>query len=370
MQKLFFLFLSWLVIGAAQAQTGPPLTGTVTDAASGERLPGASISLYTAGALTGMVSNAEGKFMLAATAHCDSLKVSMIGYHSKTFYTNDFTGSRGLIVQLARAPAVLQEVIVKARNAIDIVKLAIAGIDKWLPAENFENRCFYREIIKDRNSYFSVAEAVFRAQYHPQKHVYALQLVEGRSKEDVSYTRLFEDFHPGGGPQAAVANDLILNRPDFLDLKKINQFTYAVDSVELFDGQLLYSISFDQKPGIKQALEKGRLLINTEDYSIARYEAANSPAGTPYIKSLTGTDKLFARLLNIDFTKKGWQRRADFTLHNGKRQLQYSTVSMAIAYKQPKKNIDLDLQLDIELVMTDLQLPFQKEIAKEEEWEK
>jgi hypothetical protein len=52
--------------------------------------------------------------------------------------------------------------------------------------------------LKDKENYFSVAEAVLRRNIILQRDLYKLKLIQGRSKEDVAYTRLFEDYHPGG----------------------------------------------------------------------------------------------------------------------------------------------------------------------------
>jgi len=368
MQKLHFLFLLSCFVSLLHAQQKAPLAGKVADAITGEPLQGASISMYKAGMVSGLVSNGDGRFSIAEIATCDSLKISMIGYHSRTFHQQELINLQYLDVQLNLAPAVLKEVVVKPRAAIDIIKEVISKMDAYLPGDEFESTFFYREIIKDRKDYFSVAEAVFRAQYFPQKHSYKLQLIQGRSKQDVAYTRLFEDFVPGGGPQSVAGNSFLTGRPDFLNLKKINDFDYSIDSLLQFDGELLYSISFDQKPGVKEALEKGRLLVTVGGYAVVRYEAANSLAGSAYIKNLTGTDKIFADLLNIDFKRKGWKRRVDFTKLNDKWLMSYAAAEHAIAYKQPKKDLDIDLTINIELLVTSLQSPVQKEIRKEEEW--
>src|SRR6185369_7636321 len=232
------------------------------------------------------------------------------------------------------------------------------------------NKGFYREIIKDSENYFSVAEAVFLAQYFPKKESYKLKLLQGRSKEDVAYTRLFEDFHPGGGPQSLVVKSFVVEQPDFLNEKKVNFFIYKLDSLVQFDGRWLYSISFDQKPGVKEALEKGRLLIDADNYAVTGYEAENSPLGTAYIKDLTGTDKLVAGILNIDVKRQGWRRRVDFTHVNDKWIMSYAEAEYSIRYKQPKKNIDVDLVIDVELLFSELGKPVLQEISKDEEWKK
>jgi hypothetical protein len=195
-------------------------------------------------------------------------------------------------------------------------------------------------------------------------------LIQGRSKEDVAYTRLFEDYHPGGGPQTATGKNFFLDIPDFLDSKKIKNFIYKIDSLVQFDGRWLYSISFDQKPDVKQALEKGKLLIDMDEFAVVRYEAENSPLGAAYIKDLTGSDKIFAALLNIDFKRKSWRDRVDFTKVDDKWLLSHIESEKKIGYKQEKKKIDLDLTINYEMMFTDLLSTITNEITSDNEWKR
>ena len=343
-------------------------TGKVIDAASSEPLSSASIILFSSGKRTGLVANKEGFFSVSQPAICDSMRVSMVGYGSKTISAAQLSSGNHFEIRLEPVPAELSEVVIKKKSALDIIQKAIAVIPSFQPAGNFECKSFYREIIRDREHYFSVAEAVFLIQYSLKKESCKLQLLQGRSKEDVAYTRLFEDYHPGDGPQSAAEKNFATERPDFLDAMKIKYFTYKIDSLVRFDDGWLYSISFDQKAEVKQALEKGRLLIDADDFGIVRYEAENSPLGTPYIKHLTGSDKIFAELLNIDFKRKGWKHRVDFSKADDKWLLSYVGSERKIGYRQPAKNIDLDLTVITELLITDLQSPVVKEITKEEQW--
>ena len=344
--------------------------GKVSNILSGEPLPSASIILFSFGKRTGLVANKEGMFSVSSVAIYDSIRVSMVGYRSKSIYKSEISNSNNFEIKLEPAPAELGEVIIKKTTGLDIILKVITAIPSFQPADNFESKGFYREIIKDRENYFSVAEAVFRSQYYPKKESYKLELIQGRSKEDVSYTRLFEDFHPGGGPQTASEKSLIMDPPDFLDASKTKYFIYKIDSLVQFDGRWLYSISFDQKAGVKQALEKGKLLIDADDFAVVKYEAENSPLGTPYTKDLTGSDKIFAELLNIDLKRKGWKHRVYFTKVDDKWLLSYVESERKIGYKQSKKNIDLDLTFSSEMLFTDLQSPVVKEITKEEEWKR
>ena len=352
------------------AQSPQLIAGRVTDTITGERLAGASISIFSRGKISGTVSNREGQFTLPVATGIDSVKLSMVGYRSKTLDLAGISANSFLSIALIAAPAILEEVTVTNLTAQAIIKRAADRIASFLPETIFDSKGFYREVIKDHDHYFSVAEAVFRAQFNPAKEKYVLQLLQGRSREDVAYTRLFEDYHPGGGPQAAIGNSFILNRPDFLNSKKTDLFIYTMDSLVQYDGTWLYSISFDQRPGVHEALEKGKALVRTGDYAVVSYEAGNSTLGAPYIKSLSGTDKLMAALLHIDINKKAWKRRVDFTAEGNKWVMRYASAAWQLEYRQPKKNLDLDLSIETELLMSEPFLPAGKEISKDQEWKR
>ncbi len=315
------------------------------------------------------MANKEGRFIINNPQIYDSIKISVVGYHSKTL-NHPASIPKDLDIGLDLAPAELGEVVIRKTPAIEIINRAIDALPVLLPDHNFENKGFYREIIRDKESYFSIAEAVFLAQYFPKSESYKLKLLQGRSKEDVAYTRLFEDFHPGGGPQSVTKKSLTIELPDFMNKKKLKFFNYKIDSLVQFSGRWLYTISFDQKPGVKESLEKGKIFIDADTYAIAGYEATNSPLGTPYIKDLTGTDKIFANLLKIDFQRKGWKNRVDFSQVNGAWVMSHAETEFSIGYKQPKKGLDLDLTIKVELLFSELNAPLTKEITKNEEWQR
>ena len=311
MNRLFILVVIFFPL-FVKSQTPASVTGTVTGGNSNIPLQGASIGIYSNGALSGNITNEEGKFTLKNPESIDSLKFSMIGYNNAVI-TRPITNITVNHIRMDASVVGLEEVVIKPLPAAEIVQKAINSTMSFVSQDNFENTNFYREIIKNKDEYFSVAEAVFNTQYYPAKKSYKLRLEKGRSKEDVIATRMFEDFHPGGGPEAL--NELSFNTgfPEFLTLKKMKFFDYRKDSVTVYNGRKIYIISFDQKPDVHESLEKGKIFIDTEDFTITRYEAYNSPAGMPYLKNLRGTDKLLAQLLHIDFQKKGWSKQASYT---------------------------------------------------------
>ena len=352
------------------SQSQANLKGLVVNLSDQEPLSGTSITLYSSARRSSLVANKEGKFSISASDQYDSVKFSMVGYYSKVYVRNQLQGKDSLKVELETAAPVLKEIVVKPLTGIEIVREAVAKIAAMQPSVDFENKGFYREVIKDSDHYYSIAEAIFTAQYFPGKKDFKLQLDRGRTAEDVSSTSLFEDFHPGGGPQSVARNSFTVERPDFLNPKKLSDFIYRLDSIVEYDGRRLYRIQFDQKENVREALDKGTLYIEQEEMAIVRYECVNSPRGTPYIKSLTGSDKLFAKLLNINLERKGWRRRVDFSKIGSAWMLTYAEAEYQLEFQQLKKNIDLDLNISTELLMTDLSKAITKEIAKSDEWKR
>jgi hypothetical protein len=364
MKSLLLLLLWW---GCIKANAQRLYSGVVKDAASGEVLSNASIRYYKEKKQFGLITNREGRFDINGSG-VDSITFTMIGYGSKTFYA-PFSTSLD-VVHLTNSPSVLDAVVIHSLSATDIVKKAAARISAYQPKTEFESEVFYREIIRDKKAWFSVSEALFQLQFFPKTRDYKLKLATGRSKEDVSYTRLFEDFHPGGGPQRAVEQSFLINVPDCLAPGKMSMFSYHKDSVINDNGKTLYVIGFDQNPGVKEALEKGQVFIAAEDFSVVRYEAVSSPAGSAYIKSLKGTDKLMAEILKVEFKIKAWARRLHFTNLNGQWLLSFAALEHQLSFKQPKKGTDLDLSIESELLFTELHNPLNGAITPDDEWKR
>ncbi len=369
MRRLLIFLISISAYTFSLAQNSNFITGILTDDQTGNPLNGASISIYRNGKVGGTISNAEGKFSFNNES-IDSLKFSIIGYSSIVLNNASLRLQNQLVIKMKPVMVSMDEVVIRQMTPLEIVETAVKKTLTMLPANDFENRVFYREIIKDKEHYFSVAEAIFKTQHFINSQAFKLRLEKGRSKEEVSYTRLFEDYHPGGGPEALADKYPATSLPDFFNLKKTKWFSYKKETITAYDGRRIWVISFDQKAGIHEALDKGRLYINADDFSLLKYEATNSPLGMPYVKNLTGTDKIFASLLNIDFKRKGWKKQAEFLQVDGKLFLSHASAEYLFDYKQPKKQLDLDLTITSELLATAPFLPIEKSISKSEEWKR
>jgi hypothetical protein len=344
--------------------------GIVLDSKTRQPIPGVSILIFQSGTTVGGISNGEGIFSLNQTGQVDSVKFSAIGYHSLILKPDQLTDQANLTIQLETEEINLEEVTVHPIGVMDIIHRVIEKMHSTVPSHDFENTAFYREIIKDSQQYFSAAEAIFKVQYFPKKRFSKMMLIKGRSKEDVTYTRLFENFHPGGGPEAAVNLSFVISQPDFLNESKIKNFVFKKESSVSFEGRRLYVVSFDQKPTVHESLETGKIFIDAEDYTVLKFEAGNSAAGTPYIRSLKGTDKIFADLLDVEFSIRGWRRTAVYRKMADKIYLDFASLEYRIDYKQMKKNIDLNLDILTEWMTSGIRNEIQNEIEKNQEWKR
>jgi len=92
-KKLLFLYwavLLMLIGGQVFAQQD--ITGTVTDAVSGEPLPG--VSIVVSGTTTGTITDINGIFNLSVPEGKNQLEFSMIGYSKKSCSTGWFCNSQ------------------------------------------------------------------------------------------------------------------------------------------------------------------------------------------------------------------------------------------------------------------------------------
>ena len=157
----FFLRHSLLVITLltccaltqlALAQQAYTITGRVTDAATGEGIPFASLALK--GTLVGTTSNAEGQYKFQTTQFADSIQVFSLGYQTRV-YRLLAIASQTVDVQLVAAATKLQEVkiyakkgdpayriireVVRKRAAYDPSQLSAFQYDSYTKIEGYLN---------------------------------------------------------------------------------------------------------------------------------------------------------------------------------------------------------------------------------------
>ena len=101
------LIFAFFGLQATVAQEGPTVTGTVTDAETGETLPGVNIQVM--GTQTGTTTDADGTFELTVPNENATLRFSFVGYQQQTV---DLNGRTSVDVALESATLTGEEVVV------------------------------------------------------------------------------------------------------------------------------------------------------------------------------------------------------------------------------------------------------------------
>ncbi|HPH82593.1 MAG TPA: carboxypeptidase-like regulatory domain-containing protein, partial [Flavobacteriales bacterium] len=142
---LSFLFLLFLLPTVALGQKTGSITGTVIDKATGETLPGASISIE--GTTTGTMTDIEGRFKLANLA-AGSYKIvcSMVSFSKKILSEVEVKegAATNLMISLETVQNDLKEVIIEAEakresiNALVLQQKNAASVSDGISAETIK----------------------------------------------------------------------------------------------------------------------------------------------------------------------------------------------------------------------------------------
>jgi TonB dependent receptor/CarboxypepD_reg-like domain/TonB-dependent Receptor Plug Domain len=127
----FLLILFWVAclhFSSVEAQSRYTISGTVRDAATGEILIGATISLQEL-PRSGILSNAYGFYSITAAAGKYTLLISFSGYQQDSLPVN-LTHNILLPIQLSTDATQLTEVVVNAQKKNDNVTRPLMGVQK------------------------------------------------------------------------------------------------------------------------------------------------------------------------------------------------------------------------------------------------
>jgi len=343
MQRFLTVCLLAVALPGA-AQEG--LRGMVIDKQTHEPIVGAHV-IGIGVRIVGTSTNAEGAFSLSWPGTLDSIRVSCIGYGTTRMPARSLRSP--VTIPLAPHTTALHALTVRPPSPIQLLRDAVRAIPKNYSVPPFQLRGFYREVIHRDTVYYSVAEAVFESQLQEDDEA-MLKLVQGRRSESVQSTRMFEDYHPGGGPNFLMNRLLEAGVPEFLQEKNFDDYRYAIDSITSYDGQDVYVIGFDQQDNLKKNSWRGKIFIDAESLAIIEVIYSLSDKGVEYRKHLTGTDQVMAGLLGIDYTVLDRTIRYSYRKEGTRWHLHDASLRTNIHFVQPRKKIDERFTLQAQLL--------------------
>ena len=274
MNRIVMCFLALLAAVVALAQHAV-VSGTVSDATTGQAVAGASVS---AGRLS-VVTNADGFFTLKTDGTAPSLTVSHVGYQPQTLSIGTPDSQAGdkvrpLRVWLKPATIQLSEVLVMSDNARELMLKAIGRIPRNYSQRAELFRCFYRETAMKRQHYICVAEGVvdmYKTGYQHDTRRDRVAISKGRrllspKKSDTLSVKVL------GGPVAPVVLDVVKNTGFLLNAEELDCYDLKLEVPTTIGGRSQWVVSIAPRRTMEYALYYGRFYIDQQTLAFTRAE--------------------------------------------------------------------------------------------------
>ena len=242
--------------------------GKIVDAKTDHPLSFATIAVE--GENTATISNSEGNFILKVSKNSKArnIVVSYLGYKNLVFPLKDFSPKKN-ILRLEPAVIMLNEIVVTPGPAYEIILKVIDNINRNYPGQHNQMTGFYRESIKKRNNYVSLAEAIVNIYKAPYKGIQndQVRILKGRKGANVKKmdTLLFK---LQGGPTTSLLLDIIKNPEIILNRDMLDEYDFKLNGEAMLDGKLNYIISFSPRYA-KAILYMGNLYVDVNTYALS-----------------------------------------------------------------------------------------------------
>lgn len=250
------------------------VNGVIKDSKTKERVIFATISVP--GTNIGTVANVEGEFSLKVpkTVKSSEFEISHLGYNNKKFPIVNGTSSKEKEYLLEPSSIEIQAIVVRPLDARKIVEGAITNIDNNYSEKAVALTAFYRETIKQRRDYISIAEAIaeiYKAPYHYTIESDKIKIIKGRRSDNVKKADTLM-VKMQGGPHVSLYLDLIKYPDLILNQEDMNYYDYEVVDVVNIDNQANYIINFKPNTKLEYPLFSGKLYINIDNLALTMAE--------------------------------------------------------------------------------------------------
>lgn len=245
------------------------IRGNVYDHQGGKPVPFASVGITQQN--LGTITNAEGYFVLKLPAQFAevSLVVSHMGYISREIPIR-LLDEQKVDIYLERRVISLQEVIIRYIDPVTIVARALQQRDENNMVEPAYVTTFYREGVQKNNRYISYSEAVFKVYKSPYR------LSENADQVKLLKSRKVQNTSSGdtvmlklkAGILSGLQLDIVKSVPGFLDLDDFPEYAYTYTDLVSYNDRDAYAINFEQLEGIDDALYKGTVYIDNQNFAI------------------------------------------------------------------------------------------------------
>ena len=263
------MLLSVLMMSAVMAQRAV-VSGTVVNNATGQPVAGANVKAEG----ISVVTNADGYFVLKSEQPMSRIVVSHVGFRTKQQVVDGSPTNTPLTIKLEPTSIQLNEVIVMADNARDLVMRAISKIPKNYSQQPELYRCFYRETATKRQHHICVAEGVvdmYKSGYGGNVYRDKVAIYKGRrllspKASDTLGVKVL------GGPVAPIQLDIVKNTDFLLNNEDLSHYDLKMEVPTTIGDRRQYVVSITPRVQLEYALYYGKLYIDEESLAFTRVE--------------------------------------------------------------------------------------------------
>ncbi|MDI3526020.1 MAG: hypothetical protein PWR03_203 [Tenuifilum sp.] len=266
-----------LVISAtlmAQDLSYQLVSGVVKDSKTKEPVVFATIAVP--GTTIGTVANSDGEFTLKVpkSLNASEFEIYHIGYKNRSFPIVTEKSSKKNVYYIEPASIEIEKVVVRPFDARDLINGAISNISKNYSKTPASLTAFYRETIKQRRKYISIAEAVaeiYKSAYNFTFESDKVKILKGRRGENVKKADTLM-VKMQGGPHVALYLDIVKYPELILSREDMPYYDYEVVNIVSIDNEPNYVISFTPNTQLDYPLYKGKIYINSETLAVTMAE--------------------------------------------------------------------------------------------------
>ena len=300
-----WLFVIFFVAPATQAKV---IRGSVTDAATGEPLPAATVLVL--GTYHGAISNAEGQYEVELRAFPAAVEVRYIGYRSQRIeITEDATDVHHFAMELV--PLEMEEIVVTAEDGPSIMRKVIAQKQTWWGAlKTFRVAAYSRFVFRRASEIVAITESLSEGFWDHRKG-WREVVIDKRVTENLDFefgelvlpaaqgVNLYEDETELGGHHLVG-----VTHPDALD-----HYDFVLAGRRKMDDRIIYDIDVQPKHRLKTAFQ-GRVAVLDSAYALVEVELTPNQAFLfpPPIRGWTSTMRQqFSNFGGDFYLPVGWQ---------------------------------------------------------------
>lgn len=334
--------------------------GVVMDAKTNKVLEFATVNLMNSNIST--ISNIDGAFLLKVPDELGqgNVVVSYLGYKTQTVPLSSF-GKGELVIRMSEAFENLPDVNLVEADPVKVIQKVIDARRANAFKEPLVVKAFYRESIKKRKTYASLAEAVIDVYKEPLSSSKKDYVKLDRARKSTDYRKIDTlVIKLMGGPYNNLNMDMIRNEDLFFtpDIFEIYNFTF--DKMINMDNKNVYVIDFIQKPSMVEPFYKGRLYIDAVSFALVKSVFSLN------LENLNKVKRFFVKKKppNADVIPTSTKYIVDYRETNGKWHYNYSRIELSFKVDWDKKWFNSLYNITIEMAVTDWSVNDQSLVIK------